>query len=113
MALPWGHAPDRPAFLLTRGGSSSSCRHRKEELPMPDPIDRLQTAAQKIDELFGADYARSHPEVLVVVMQSAASDWAAQRLGVAIGDIAAWPRQARDEVVGNRLPRLREHDRDD
>ena len=29
------------------------------------------------------------------------------------GDIAAWPRQARDEVVGNRISRLREHDRDD
>ena len=44
---------------------------------MPDPLDRLQTAAQKIDALFGADYARVHPEVLVVVVQSAASDWAA------------------------------------
>ena len=42
---------------------------------MPDPLDRLSLAQQKIDELFGADYARAHPEVLVVVVQSAASDW--------------------------------------
>jgi prolyl-tRNA editing enzyme YbaK/EbsC (Cys-tRNA(Pro) deacylase) len=49
---------------------------------------RVQTTAQKVDALFGADYARSHPEVLVVVVQSAASDWAAQRLGVAIERVA-------------------------
>ena len=65
---------------------------RIEVLLLPDDVDvvleRLQTAAQKIDELFGADYARSHPEVLVVVVQSAASDWAAQRLGVAIKRVA-------------------------
>ena len=61
-------------------------------LLLPDDVDvvleRLQTAAQKIDALFGADYARAHPEVLVVVVQSAASDWAAQRLGVAIERVA-------------------------
>ena len=51
-------------------------------------LDRLQTATQKIDELFGADYARSHPEVLVVVVQSAASDWAAARLAAAIEHVA-------------------------
>ena len=45
-------------------------------------------AAQKIDELFGADYARSHPEVLVVVVQSAATDWAAARLAAAIEHVA-------------------------
>ena len=55
---------------------------------MPDPLDRLQTAQQKIDALFGADYARSHPEVLVVVVQSAASDWAAARLAAAIEHVA-------------------------
>ena len=38
--------------------------------------------------LFGADYARSHPEVLVVVVQSAASDWAAARLAAAIEHVA-------------------------
>jgi hypothetical protein len=51
---------------------------------MPDPLDRLTLTQQKIDALFGADYARSHPEVLVVVVQSAASDWAAARLAAAL-----------------------------
>jgi hypothetical protein len=55
---------------------------------MPDPLDRLSLAQQKIDELFGANYAREHPEVVVVVVQSAASDWAAQRLGIAIERVA-------------------------
>jgi hypothetical protein len=55
---------------------------------MPDPLDRLTLAQQKIDELFGVDYARTHPEVLVVVVQSAASDWAAARLGAAIERVA-------------------------
>jgi hypothetical protein len=62
-------------------------------LLLPDDVDvvldRLQTAQQRIDALFGADYARSHPEVLVVVVvQSAASDWAAARLGIAIERVA-------------------------
>jgi hypothetical protein len=52
--------------------------------PMPDPLDRLTLAQQKIDELFGAGYAHQHPEVLVMVMQSAASDWAAARLAAAV-----------------------------
>jgi hypothetical protein len=55
---------------------------------MPDPLDRLTLAQQKIDELFGSGFAREHPEVLVVVVQSAASDWAAQRLAVAIEHVA-------------------------
>ena len=69
---------------------------------MPDPLDRLQTAAQKIDALFGADYARSHPEVLVVVVQSAASDWAAQRLGVAIERIAEALAEPEEHIVPAR-----------
>jgi hypothetical protein len=52
---------------------------------MPDPLDRLTVAKAKIDELFGAGFAQQHPEVLVVVVQSAASDWAAARLA------SAWP----------------------
>ena len=36
----------------------------------------------------GADYAREHPEVVVVVVQSAASDWAAARLAIAIEHVA-------------------------
>ena len=51
-------------------------------------LDRLQTAAQKIDALFGAGYAAAHSEVLVVVVQTAASDWAAARFSAAIERIA-------------------------
>ncbi len=45
-------------------------------------LDRLNLAQQKIDELFGLNYAREHPEVVVV--QSAVSDWAAARLALSI-----------------------------
>ena len=65
-------------------------------------LDRLQTATQKIDELFGADYARSHPEVLVVVVQSAASDWAAARLAAAIEHVAialAEPEETQQRIL--------------
>jgi hypothetical protein len=55
---------------------------------MPDPLDRLTLAQQKIDELFGSGFAREHPEVVVVVVQSAASDWAAARLAIAIERVA-------------------------
>jgi hypothetical protein len=55
---------------------------------MPDPLDRLTIAKAKIDELFGAGFAQQHPEVLVVVVQSAASDWAAARLAGATESVA-------------------------
>jgi hypothetical protein len=44
---------------------------------MADPVSRLQLAQQEIDRTFGPDYAREHPEVVAVVVQSAASDYAA------------------------------------
>ena len=51
-------------------------------------LDRLQTAQREVDRVFGAGYAAAHPEVLVVVVQSAASDWAAARLATAIEHVA-------------------------
>ena len=76
-------------------------------LLLPDDVDvvleRLQTAAQKMDALFGADYARAHPEVLVVVVQSAASDWAAARLAAAIERVAE-ALLAEDEPVPQNGP---------
>ena len=62
-------------------------------------LDRLQTAQQKIDALFGADYARAHPEVLVVVVQSAASDWAAARLAAAIEHVAIALAEPEQHIV--------------
>ena len=38
--------------------------------------------------MFGAGYAQEHPELVAVVVQSAASDWAATRLAVAIERVA-------------------------
>jgi hypothetical protein len=65
---------------------------------------RLQTAAQKIDALFGADYARAHPEVLVVVVQSAASDWAAARLAAAIEHVAIALAEPEEDAQQRILP---------
>jgi hypothetical protein len=48
-------------------------------------------------------YARAHPEVLVVVVQSAASDWAAARLAVAIERVAE-ALLAEDEPVPQNGP---------
>jgi hypothetical protein len=55
---------------------------------MPDPLDRLSLAQQKIDEIFGPDFARQHPDVLITVVRSSASDWAAHRLAIAIERVA-------------------------
>jgi hypothetical protein len=71
---------------------------------MPDPLDQLALAQQKIDELFGADYARAHPEVLVVVVQSAASDWAAARLALAIERVAEALLVEEEETQQHILP---------
>ena len=56
---------------------------------MSDPISRLELARQEIDRVFGSGHAQQHPEVVVAVMQTAASDWAASRLAVAIERVAA------------------------
>jgi hypothetical protein len=56
---------------------------------MDDPMmSRLQLAQQEIDRVFGDGYGAAHPELVIAVMQSAASDWAAARLGVAIERVA-------------------------
>ena len=53
-----------------------------------DPVSRLQLARDEINKTFGVGFAEQHPEVVVVVVQSAASDWAATRLAVAIERVA-------------------------
>ena len=55
---------------------------------MPDPLSRLQMARDEINKTFGPNFAEQHPEVVVVVVQSAASDWAATRLAIAIERVA-------------------------
>jgi hypothetical protein len=55
---------------------------------MPDPLSRLQMARDEINKTFGPNFAEQHPELVVVVVQSAASDWAAARLAIAIERVA-------------------------
>jgi hypothetical protein len=55
---------------------------------MTDPISRLEVVQREIDRVFGPGYAAAHPDVVTAVMQSAASDWAATRLAIAIERVA-------------------------
>jgi hypothetical protein len=55
---------------------------------MSDPISRLEVVQREIDRVFGAGYAAAHPDVVSAVVSSAASDWAATRLAVAIERVA-------------------------
>ena len=41
---------------------------------MSDPISRLEVVRREIDRVFGDGYAAAHPELVAVVMQTAASD---------------------------------------
>jgi len=56
---------------------------------MSDPVSRLRLAQQEIDNTFGSNYAREHPEVVAVVVQSAASDFMAVAIARSLQDIAA------------------------
>ena len=53
-----------------------------------DPISRFAFAVSEIDRVLGQNYARQHPEVLVAVMGSAASDYAALAIARAIDNVA-------------------------
>ena len=62
--------------------------------------------------LCSAPTTRAHPEVLVVVVQSAASDWAAARLAAAIERVAeallAEPEKTQQHIVpAHELMRVR------
>jgi hypothetical protein len=52
-------------------------------------MSRLEFAREEIDRVLGAGFAGAHPEMVAIVMQTAASDWAASRLAVAIERVAA------------------------
>jgi hypothetical protein len=82
-------------FVAAIGGSST--RHweaRQQAQPQARGSEHFPVAA--------ANYARKHPEVLVVVVQSAASDWAAARLAAAIEHVAL--ALAEPEEVQRILP---------
>ena len=48
----------------------------------------LPQCRREIDRVFGDGYAAAHPDVVTAVVQSAASDWAATRLAIAIERVA-------------------------
>ena len=54
---------------------------------MPNPVSRLEFARNEVDRVLQG-YSAVHPEVVVAIMQSAASDWAASRLAVAVESVA-------------------------
>ena len=55
---------------------------------MSDPISRVELAKTELDRVMGVGYSAQHPEVFAVVMQSAASDYAAQLVARSLQDIA-------------------------
>jgi hypothetical protein len=56
---------------------------------MSDPISRLEVVQREIDRAFGDGYAAAHPELVAIVMQSAASDYAAPAIARGLQSIAA------------------------
>ena len=56
---------------------------------MPDPISRLEVCQREVDRVFGADYARQHPDVVASVLVCATIDQAAARIAAAIELVAA------------------------
>jgi hypothetical protein len=74
---------------------------------MPDPFS-LQMARDEINKTFGAGFAEQHPEVIVVVVQSAASDWAAARLATAIERVAEALLVEEEEEETQRIVPARE-----
>ena len=48
----------------------------------------LKLCQREIDRVFGDGYAAAHPDVVTAVVQSAASDWAASRIAIAIERVA-------------------------
>jgi hypothetical protein len=55
---------------------------------MSDPLSRVEVVQREIDRVFGDGYAAAHPDLVTAVVQSAASDWAATRLAIAIERVA-------------------------
>jgi hypothetical protein len=79
---------------------------------MSDPISRLEVVQREIDRVFGDGYAAAHPDVVTAVVQSAASDWAATRLAVAIERVAEAllaeeAEEAQRILPARELPRAR------
>jgi hypothetical protein len=62
-----------------------------------DPVSRLQFARDETDRVLGPGYAAAHPDVVIAVMQSAASDYAALAIARALQDVALALAEPADE----------------
>jgi hypothetical protein len=58
-------------------------------------------ARDEVDRVFGEGYAAAHPQMVLAVMNTAATDWAARLLGGALEDIAAAVVEGGVELPGN------------
>jgi hypothetical protein len=53
-----------------------------------DPLSRLRFCVEEIDRVFGGGFARENPALVGVVMQTAASDFAALAISHSLDNIA-------------------------
>jgi hypothetical protein len=60
---------------------------------------RLELARDEVDRVFGEGSAAAHPQMVLAVMNTAATDWAARLIGGALEDIAR-PGGQREVLCG-------------
>ena len=63
---------------------------------------RLELARDEVDRVFGEGYAAAHPQMVLAVMNTAATDWAARLIGGALEDIAAAMVEGGGAQIGER-----------
>jgi hypothetical protein len=62
---------------------------------------RLELARDEVDRVFDQGYAAAHPQMVLAVMNTAATDWGARLIGGALEDIAAALDQGSVELPGD------------
>ena len=67
-----------------------------------DPISRLEFASKEIDRVFGDGFAAQHPELVAIVVQTAASDFAALAIARALQDVAVSLAAPEEAIVPPR-----------
>jgi hypothetical protein len=71
-------APGRSRVLLRGGGPSLA--GRKNPMSESQSRSRLELARDEVDRVFGEGYAAAHPQMVLAVMNVAATDWAARSI---------------------------------
>jgi hypothetical protein len=62
---------------------------------------RLELARDEVDRVFGEGYAAAHPQMVLAVMNTAATDWAARVITAGLQDIAVALVEGGVELPGN------------